>query len=277
MFSLSDLQLRPVQLGKQQPAATAAAAASARGGGSLPQADLSYTLEWTAIEAASAAGAASRLLESSGAWRLEAAGSRIHTVWPPHAADAARTAIAQLASIQQAAEKLPQAPAATGRLMPAAVLHSRGVPEGALQRMTPHCQSAASGRALLRVAAQEIQAVSWSALAADHLDASQASAANPLTATDVFGAVCSGGTWLAPRLAAASSTVSHPSAGSTPVGAPVAASAAPGTVLVTGGLGDIGFLVAMWLMEAGSAAHIVLLGRSGRAAKLASALQVLVQ
>lgn len=40
---------------------------------------------------------------------------------------------------------------------------------------------------------------------------------------------------------------------------------AGGSVLVTGGLGDVGRLVGVWLSERGASPHVVLLGRNGRA------------
>jgi KR domain len=271
IFQLSGLHLKPVQLGKQ-PAVAAAAAARAATDGTA--AEMLYTVDWTVVKAASGRQADStRQLEAAGAWRLTLPGSRNIVVQPACASDAARSAISQLRAVQQAADSTPAAAGSAA----AALLCSRGLPEDALQRPTPHVRSAAAARALLRVAAQETQAVTWRAVASDHLDAQRSLSPGQSAAADAFGAVCTNGTWMEPRLSAATSSagagLSSGSGMSTSL-AGVPAGMAAGTVLVTGGLGEVGFLVATWLAATSGATHVVLLGRSGRAAKLSAALQV---
>jgi KR domain len=261
-----------VQLGKQ-PAAAAAAAAKAAD--SDTAAGMLYTVDWTVLKTAPGRQTDStRQLEAGGAWQLTLPGSRKTIVQPAHSNDAARSAVSQLRAIQQAAASQPAAAAGSAA---AALLYSRGLLEDALQRPTPHVQSAAAARALLRVAAQETQAVTWIAVATDDL-AIQSSLPPALSAAaDAFGAVCSNGTWMEPRLSAATSSASAILSSGSDMStsfARVSANMAAGTVLVSGGLGEVGYLVATWLAVASGAAHLVLLGRSGRAAKLSAALQV---
>lgn len=268
IFNLSGLHLKPVQLGSQPAAAGAVAARAAN---SSTAAEMLYTVDWTVLEVAPPRQIDStRQLETAGAWRFKLPGSRKTIVQPAHNQDATRSATAQLRAIQQAAG----GQAAAGGLAAAALLCSRGLPEDALQRPTPQAQSAAAARALLRVAAQEMQAVTWRAVASDHLDAQSSLPPALSAAADAFGAVCANGTWMEPRLSAASSSASAVLSGTTTSFAGVPAGMAAGTVLVSGGLGEVGYLVAAWLAVASGAAYVVLLGRSGRAAKLSAALQV---
>ncbi len=278
VFNLADLQLRPVQLGAR-PAASAAATAAAKAAAVSPQ--MLYTLEWAASEAATtlahpASEQRSSFAAGAGAWRLVVGGTSTAPLRAPKTAalkknmDRAGAAIRQLHRVQVAASA-----SASGSAARRVLLHSRGLPEDASRRPTGFRRSTAAGRALLRVAAQEVAATAWSSVSADDLScAAQQAAAVPLTA-DAFGVACSAGLWLVPHLAAAGGAAAS---GVAPGGSlmPGGSSGAPmftGMVLVTGGLGDIGFLVAMWLARsAGGGARIVLLGRSGRAAKLAAAL-----
>ena len=116
---------------------------------------------------------------------------------------------------------------------------------------------------MLRVAAQERQAVQWRSCALDTL-ASGSQAA--LHGTDSFGSISSGGMWLSPQLAA-----SRGPAQSALVPSPAAAAEMRGTVLVTGGLGDIGLLVGLWVAASWPAASVLLLSRTGRANALPEA------
>lgn len=274
VFNLADLQLRPVQLGAR-PAA-AAATAVAKAAAASPQ--MLYTLEWAASEAATTLAHPASERRSSlaaGAWRLVVGGTSTAPLRAPKTAalkknmDRAGAAIRQLHRVQVAASA-----SASGSAARRVLLHSRGLPEDASRRPTGFRRSTAEGRALLRVAAQEVAATAWSSVSADELScAAQQAAAAPLTA-DAFGVACSAGLWLVPRLAAAGRATASGVApgGSLMRGGSSGAPMFTGTVLVTGGLGDIGFLVAMWLASsAGGGARIVLLGRSGRAAKLAAA------
>ena len=266
IFQLSGLRLKPVQLGRQ-PAVAAAPADRAAASGTA--AEMLYTVEWTVMEAAPTGKTDGlRRLDAAGAWRLTLLGSRKTIVQPAHVKDAARSAVSQLHAVQQAADSQP---AAGGS---AALLCSRGLPEDALQRPTPYVQSAAAARALLRVAAQETQAVTWRAVVIDDLNAQSSLSPAMSAAADAFGAVCANGAWMEPRLSAASSLASAVLSGTTTSFGGVPAGMAAGTVLVSGGLGEVGYLVAAWLAVAGGTAHVVLLGRSGRAAKLSAALQV---
>ena len=271
VFHLSGLHLKPVQLGRQ-PAAAAAAVARAAAGGTA--AGMLYTVDWTVLEVAPPRQIDStRQSEAAGAWRFKLPGSRKTIVQPAHSKDAARSAVSQLRAVQQAAASQP----AAGGSAAAALLYSRGLPEDALQRPTPQTQSAAAARALLRVAAQETQAVTWRAVAMDDLDVQSSLPPAVSAAADASGAVCSNGLWMEPRLSAATSAATAASNSSSLMSSSIAgmpSGMAAGTVLVSGGLGEVGYLVAAWLAVAGGTAHVVLLGRSGRAAKLSAGLQV---
>ena len=116
-------------------------------------------------------------------------------------------------------------------------------------------EAGASG--LLRVAAQEISGTSW-----QHYAGSSAASDAHVQPADAFGVCSSRNLSLAPRL--------QPSQ---------AAGSAHGllghqiqligeSIIVTGGLGDIGSLSGTWVAEASQGAHIFLIGRSGRAAHI---------
>ena len=273
MFSLENLQLRPARLSSGRVLTAAAATAKAPAG---PDGSVLYALEWTAVEAVSAGAARQQWLpldvNTAGAWQLAIAGGGSRSrglARRPDAADPAGAAISQLRHLQAAL----QGPHAAG-LAESISLHSRGLPDGATRSPAAYRTSAAAGRALLRVAAQEKPGVRFTAVGADELGCALQRAPMVPPAADAFGIASSAGVWLAPRLAAAHAQMQ--SSASTPLATNsslLAAASGAGTILVTGGLGDIGLLVGMWAAQ-NSGARVWLLGRNPRSGSLAAAIQL---
>ena len=143
-------------------------------------------------------------------------------------------------------------------------LLTAGPPVVAVASCTSACvsggSSAACAWAMLRVAAQEQKAVQWQSCA---LDTQAGESQAVLQGTDSFGMISSAGTWLSPQL-----TACQGPAQSASVPSPAAAAMLRGTVLVTGGLGDIGLLVGLWVAATWPAARVFLLSRTGRASAL---------
>jgi yersiniabactin nonribosomal peptide/polyketide synthase len=107
---------------------------------------------------------------------------------------------------------------------------------------------------LLRVAAAEFPSTRWAALDSDPVARMPTPDVYLSSTNDEYGCATRGGVWLQPQLAA----LEVDGSGSIP--------SQRGSVLVTGGLGDLGLLVCAWLTQrGGAAAHVWLVGRSGRA------------
>jgi hypothetical protein len=130
--------------------------------------------------------------------------------------------------------------------------------------------AALSMQALARVASSEYPAVQWggmdvaqqapraprAALAQQHLQRSA-----EVGGATVYGHALSGGAWLAPRLLARPPPPAKQAAARAP--STELADHLAGAIIVTGGMGALGALVATWLVGLG-ASNIWLLGRSGR-------------
>lgn len=266
VFSLADLQLKPRGGSALRTApAAAAAAADAPGGSTL------YAVEWTAVEPAVPAALAtatgsplaarwSLQLASGGAAPVAAA--RQHRL--AAASHGSRAVTCQVQALQSA---LTAAAGQSGAPVVRAAMSVRGLPEGTTSSPAAVRLSAAPAAiALMRVAAQEAPAVAWTTCAFDGTSTQEPTAP---AAADSFAVACTGGAWLAPRLAAHSDAASAAAAPS-----PTAAALSPaetfcGTVLVSGGLGDIGLLAAQWVAASAPAARLVLLSRSGRSSRVA--------
>ena len=125
----------------------------------------------------------------------------------------------------------------------------------------------ASAAAMWRVAAQEQPGARLMAYA---FDASSAAGPASLPHADSFGIATDAGIWLEPQLTSEQGT--QHAGGRAVDGEPASLAFRRGTVLITGGLGDLGLLTGLWLAERCPGAWAVLLGRSGRAAKLSAAV-----
>lgn len=147
----------------------------------------------------------------------------------------------------------------------------------------PASAAALSMQSLMRVAAMESPGVTWStadlpsaavqpvgdatatqaALAAQSQVQAAAAAAGGV---DMYGRAAWGCAWLAPRLLVREPTASYLPKGTAGVSRALAAGPAShlrGAVVVTGGMGALGTVVASWLTGLGPGAKIWLLGRSG--------------
>lgn len=265
VFSLADLQLKP-RAGAAAHSSPATAATTAASNNML------YAVEWTTVEAAvpplsfalpGRTALAQWSLTLDTAFGSPAAATQRHT-----AGHAVKTVARQVQALQSALQ--------SGQVHPGvrAAMTVRGLPEGCVTSPAAARLSAAPRSiALMRVAAQEAPTVVWTTCASDAAAACPAPA--PAVA-DSFAVASSGGAWLAPRLIAhvnASSTAAASSLRALPLDP---AAAFRGTVLVSGGLGDIGLLAAQWVAATAPAARLVLLSRSGhsdRVAALASQLR----
>ena len=122
---------------------------------------------------------------------------------------------------------------------------------------------AATAAAMLRVAAQEHPATQWQSYG---LDDNSSNTPTTFPVTDGFGTISTAGVWRVPQLTASlgpSSSHGHGQSGraiSAEKGALMS-----GTVLVTGGLGRIGFLVGCWISTTWPASRVLMLSRTGRA------------
>ena len=130
---------------------------------------------------------------------------------------------------------------------------------------------------LLRVAAQEEPGLQWASSGRLALQAAAVGLPAPPFA-EVFGPRLAAGAFFAPRLL--------PAAAAPPVHASTGFGATLRSVVITGGLGSLGTLLAGQLLAgaaasrsapAGEAVHLTLLGRSTGPAALAAALEPLLQ
>ena len=266
VFSLVDLQLKPRGGAALRTAPAAAAAAADAPGGSML-----YALEWTAVEPAAPAALAtattgplaarwSLQLASEGAAPAAAAEQR-HVAAAGHGPRAVADQMRALQSALTAAAGWADAP------MVRAAMSVRGLPEGtASSPAAVRLSAAPAAIALMRVAAQEAPAVAWTTCAFDGTSPREPPAP---AAADSFAVACTGGAWLAPRLVAHSDAASAAAAPPQAAATLSPAEAFCGTVLVSGGLGDIGLLAAQWVAATAPAARLVLLSRSGRSSRAA--------
>ena len=190
--------------------------------------------------------------------------------WHAMSPGGARTAALLVASSSTgnalaASLRFIQSQAAAGSARAASVrLHTSTTPAdaelgcaGASSKWDGAALGEAGASGLLRVAAQEFPGTSW-----QHYAGSNAAAASSLRPTDAFGTSSQCGLTLAPRL-----QHSQEPAGKGPFTLGQAQNHIAGSVIVTGGLGDIGSLSAAWAAEARPGAHLYLIGRSGRASQ----------
>lgn len=259
VFSLAELQLKP-RAGAAAHTSPAAAATTAAGDAML------YAVEWTTVEAAMPpVSFATPARTALARWSLTldtgfgapAAAAERRTAG--HAVNAVARQVQALQSALQWARAHPGARAAMAVC---------GLPEGCVVSPAATGASAAPASiALMRVAAQEAPTLAWTTCASDAVAPCPAPA--PAVA-DSFAVASSGGAWLAPRLIAhvdASSTAAASSLRALPLDP---ATVFRGTVLVSGGLGDIGLLAAQWVAATAPAARLVLLSRSGRSDRVAA-------
>lgn len=244
LFELVELQLKPLR-----PRLSAASSMAATDG-------MQYTVEW------GASSLVSRLAEgtsspSPGSWSLTPQGEAAQ--WQrSNGRNASEVASMQLQALQTYVAD-PKARSFS--------LQTAGWPTAVPVSCSSACRtggaSAAAGWAMLRVAAQEQKRVQWQSCA---LDSQARGSQAALHGTDTFGSISSAGVWLAPQLIA-----SRDRAQSTAAPSPAAALKLRGTVLVTGGLGDIGLLVGLWLVACWPDARVLLLSRTGRSSTLPKA------
>ena len=246
---LAGFHLKPVSRAAALTRTEAASAATAERVGT-------YVVEW----AASSAAAVPLLSDAERGVRIRPLGSWSMSdnwdgaVW--RSGDDAAVASRQLRSLQT------QLAAASATPL---CWQTVGAPAA---HVAPGCtrssDAVASGWAMWRVAAQEQPSTR---LEAYGFDPNAALVPDRLPATDSFGASVNAGVWLAPQLTTAYSSQQDGSLAAANGLVP----RLTGCVLVTGGLGDLGLLAGLWLAETSPAAHVVLLGRSGRAASLPAA------
>ena len=248
---LTELQLRPSGRSAAQPHRLSMPALQSRA------TDVNmYAVEW----AASAVTAASELLEGGshnrplGSWSMS--DNWDGAIW--RRGDAAAAASGQLRALQTQLTAASVAPL---------FLRTVGTPlAGAGPERLQSSNGVASAWAMWRVAAQEQPGTR---LMAYGFDARAAAVPASLPPTDSFGMAVDAGTWLTPRLTTAHGT-ERAAGPAVPNGSELLASMS-GTVLVTGGLGELGLLAGLWVAKSCAWAWVVLLGRSGRAAALAAA------
>ena len=245
LFELAELQLKPVSRATAAPRPAAAALQA-------PQ-EMLYAVDWLASVAATPSATPAKH-PTPGSWSI-ARSSEQPVQWQSGTAQSPSvTAGRQLQALQMHLRDgarnvvLHSKPAGTARQHPAA---------------TPALDNTAAASAMLRVAAQEHTAVVLQSFEHDP-QASIVPAALP--ATDAFGNMQSAGLWRAPQLATASVAAADPS-----TSFPAAAASLNGTVLVTGGLGDIGMLIGLWIAKTRPSARVLLLSRTGRSQTLAAA------
>ena len=266
VFSLADLQLKP-RAGAAPRSAAAAAAAAA------PDNSMLYAVEWVAVESASLSAAsapAHPARPASARWsiQLRGGGSEPATAtWRHRKATAGHGVRAVARQVQALQRVLTAAAARAAGAARGAAMAVRGLPEGcAMSPAAARLSAAPTVVALVRVAAQEVAAVGWTTCA---VDAAAPRVGPAPAAADSFAVASTGGVWLSPRLMAHSDVAS--AAATVSRGGLLPASAAfNGTVLVSGGLGDIGLLATRWVAAAAPAARLVLLSRSGRSAQVAA-------
>lgn len=248
-MTISGMLFKPVSRGSAKSALTAAAPFAVS-----PQ-NAVYELTWAAADPATGrTGPPSQ--------------RRPLLTWHAMSAGGARTTAVQVASRNTGnalatSLRFIQSQAATISARAASVrLHTSTMPADALFGcagiFSERCGAAlgeAGASGLLRVAAQEFPGTSW-----QHYAGSDA--ASLLQPTDAFGMSSNCGLTLAPRL--------QRSQGPAANGPFILGQAQPcvaGSLIVTGGLGDIGSLSATWAAEALHGVHLHLTGRSGRASQ----------
>ena len=129
--------------------------------------------------------------------------------------------------------------------------------------------AAAASAALMKVAAQEHRALSWYTRAMAHT----APAVTSGDFRDDAEAAVAPGVQCNAHARSVACMRSRSNVDHSPPEAAVDAAFGSGTVLVTGGLGDIGSLVGQWLAAAHTCSDLHMLGRSGRTKNLAPYLQ----
>ena len=119
---------------------------------------------------------------------------------------------------------------------------------------------AAIAAAMLRVAAQEHPTMQFQTYKHDYQAKKRPTV---LPGTDSFGIISTAGMWQVPQLTASPSDRKPVSVISSGI-----SEAINGTILVTGGLGNIGLLVGNWISNTSPTARVVLLSRTGHAKAL---------
>ena len=161
---------------------------------------------------------------------------------------------ADLEAVASSLRAVQQATAAPAR--PPVTLHTHLIMPGIKKSSAAY--AAVAG--LLKVAAQESSGQQFSHLIHDGYSAAEARP--PSGAGDMFGLVVSQSVVVQPRILAIPPEYTALGASMTP-----RSGAFAGSVVITGGLSDIGQLTAHWVAETAPAAHIWLVSRSGRAGK----------
>jgi acyl transferase domain-containing protein/acyl carrier protein len=223
------------------------------GGASMPtekaqaESALVYVIDWQASAPLGAAGGGGVAGAAPVAGRIDWELGRSSRAALPTRADGAgdvhaAQACLQLLQCAAAAAARPEVSMHTPLLEP-------GLPDASA------AYAAAAG--LLKVAAQEHAAQRFSHAIHDGYAHEKA---QPPAAGDIFGVGLGAGVTATPRMVPA-----PPAAVVRSAAAGAASAALRGSVLVTGGLGDVGRLVAFWALQSAGAPHVWLLGRSGRA------------
>lgn len=246
-FELAELQLKPISV---QASMSALVSVSAH-----LQPGMHYTVEW---EAASPVRQTSgRIMPPfSSSWSLTSGSERVR--WQQtKGRSSSEIAAMQLQALQ--------AHIAAPRLGPgSSVLQTFGSHTSTVGlQPSPPAQSSKIHNfagAMLSVAAQEQPATQWQSYS---LDSQTNTKPCKLPESDSFGIISTGGAWLTPML-----TVNTTAQQSVPVLLNATTATMGGTVLVSGGLGDIGSLVGMWLAATCPAAKVLLLSRTGHSKAL---------
>jgi len=213
---------------------------------------MQYTVEWTAFTAASYTSGPK--CPSSGSWSLVPNEGSQQQWHHSIGRDASEVASMQLQALQMQIED----PAS--HLKKCITLQTAGPPSV----MTLACHSvyrsggssAACAWALLHVVAQENADVLCRSYG---LDVSVDKIMPALPESDSFGSLTSGGLWFVPQLRKCMNRL-PPS--------PALDANMYSTVLVTGGLGDIGLLVGFWVAVTWPGTRVVLLSRNGSSRRL---------
>lgn len=250
---------RPAAAVPQATSATLAAAAATSG--ASPQ-DALYELSWAVTQPGPTTPG--RLL----------AQRRPMLIWTARSANSASKATLRLAAsssstVLAGSLRFIQAQAAGGSAKASSIqltslaVHSGAKPDCAAiapsRKSAALCEAGAGG--LLRVAAQEFPATAWQHCHISSPAAAESSQSGP--PADAFGISSAHGAWLASRLQRSATTAAPAPLHS------IASSSGGRSVIVTGGLGDIGSLAGAWVAIASQAApHVYLIGRTGRSQKL---------
>lgn len=260
VFSLADLHLKLRNTSLLSTANAPAAVAAEK-----PE-SLLYSVEWTVLAARAPENVTTVgnpiATASPALWSLHVnarglPAARAMQRAPCGHGQPARDIMRQMQALQQTLQ------CAEAKSDVAASMAVHGLPEGCLVSPAPAKLSIAPTTvALMRVAAQEVATVKWATCA---YDAASTQMTSPLAEADSFACAMSAGVWMSPRLESHKHSADSASLCNLGLGQPNISS---GTVIVSGGLGNIGLLAVQWIAAVTPSSRPLLLGRSGRSSKV---------